>query len=171
MSIRWTGNQSPGTGWWEMEFGERSQYWGDGDLWFDQGEPQRPDSLQSPLPTNISWREKATDAGLFHKDDGPVRMGPVKVSTKWWVKNVLGIDPGPFLRSVPLPVHEILQNSSQAPRISWTWYASSPSMMRGGGPWFRASSRSPALLGALAALNKETWKVGEIQYWGGKAKR
>ncbi len=43
--------------------------------------------------------------------------------------------------------------------------------MRGGGPWFRASSRSSALLGALAALNKETWKVGEIQYWGGKAKR
>ncbi|MCI4390280.1 hypothetical protein PGIGA_G00120790 [Pangasianodon gigas] len=46
-----------------------------------------------------------------------IRMGPVEVSSKRRVKNVLGIDPGPLLRSVPLPVHEILQDSSPAPRV------------------------------------------------------
>ncbi len=40
-----------------MEFGERSQYSGDGD---NQGEPQRPDSLQ---------RNRRR---VFHKDEGPV---------------------------------------------------------------------------------------------------
>ncbi len=37
MSIRWASNQSHGTGWWEMEFGERSQYSGDVDLWWRSG--------------------------------------------------------------------------------------------------------------------------------------
>ncbi len=48
-----------------MEFGERSQYSGEDDLCDDQGEPQKPDSLQ-PLPP------PPPDAGVFHENEGPV---------------------------------------------------------------------------------------------------
>ncbi len=55
-----------------MEFGERVNTRVMATSGDDQGEPQRPDLLQSPHPASGSWREKAHDAGVFHEDGGLV---------------------------------------------------------------------------------------------------
>ncbi len=140
----------------------------------NQGELQRPDSLQrTPCERLLNVRRLPTPGSSTRTRDRFVGMAPLKVSGKWWVKNVLGIDPGPYLRSVPIPVEEILQNSSPAPRVknllNLICLLAVDDEARG--TMVPASSRSSVLLGATAALSKETWKMGEIWCWGGKAKR
>ncbi len=152
MSVRGTSKQSPGTGWWEMEFGESILGW-----WWPLV------TIRGNHRGRTHWGPPPTPGSSTRTRGRFVRMGPVKVSGKWWIKNVLGINLGPFLRPVPLPVDNILQNSSPAPRVknllNLIWLLTVD------------KSRSSALLGAPAALSEETWKVGEIRYWGGKAKQ
>ncbi len=174
MSIRWTSNQSPGTGWWEMEFRERSQYSGDGDLWWQSGGTTEAGFVtENPCERLLTWE------GYLHRGL-PRGRGTGLLGWLLWKSVVsdgsrMSLASTQDLTSGPYPSQS--KRYCRTPprhresRISWTWYASSPSMMRQGGPWFRASSRSSVLLGAPAALSKETWKMGEIWCWGGKAKR
>ncbi len=145
-----------------MEFGESILGW-----WWPlvtiRGNHRGRIHYRAPPRATLDMRRQPTPGSSTRTRGRFVRMGPVKVSGKWWIKNVLGINLGPFLRPVPLPVDNILQNSSPAPRVknllNLIWLLTVD------------ESRSSALLGAPAALSEETWKVGEIRYWGGKAKQ
>ncbi len=140
----------------------------------NQGELQRPDSLQrTPCERLLTWE------GYLHRGL-PRGRGTGLLGWLLWKSVVsdwsrMSLASTQDLTSGPYPSQSKRYYRTpprrRESRISWTWYASSLSMMRQGGPWFRASSRSSVLLGAPAALSKETWKMGEIWCWGGKAKR
>ncbi len=87
------------------------------------------------------------------------RMGPMEVSGERGIQNVLGADPGPLLRAVPLPIHQVL--NYPAPATGVKNFLHSVHLLAvyddgGGAPWSSASSWSSAPLEPPAGLSRDT---------------